>query len=237
MSEHTVNQGECLTSIAYDNGFYWETLWDAGENSDLKNLRQDPRVLMPGDTVVIIDKRQNSVDGQTDRRHRFKMKGVPAKLCIQVMWDDQPRKNEAYELEIDGKKSSGNTDDQGMVKFRIPPNAQSGTLTIGAELRKRTYSLNLGSLNPIADTTGIQARLNNLGYWCGDVTGELNDATVAALKAFQSDCGLAITGQPDDDTQDKLKKANEISGGPIASNSSGGGDDSDGGDADSEAAQ
>jgi hypothetical protein len=217
MTQHTVVEGDCLSSIAYDNGFFWETLWNASENEDLNQLRQDPRVLKPGDVVVVIDKRQDSADGQTDQRHRFKMKGVPAKIRIQAMWNDQPRANEPYEIEIDGQKASGTSDDEGKIEFSIPPNAKSGTLTVGEELRLRTYKLSLGALDPVSDITGLQARLNNLGYWCGPPTGEMNDDTQSALKAFQQDCQLEIDGQPGDSTNDKLKDKHEIEGGPITS--------------------
>jgi Putative peptidoglycan binding domain/LysM domain len=215
MTQHTVKQGECLNSIAYDNGFFWQTLWDADENSDLKDLRQDARVLMPGDTVTIIDKRQKTQEGPTDQRHRFKMKGVPAKLRIQLMWNGQPRANQDYQIEIDGQKATGTTDGEGKLEFSIPPNAKSGTLTIGQELQQRTYNLKLGSLNPVKEITGLQQRLNNLGYWCGPVTGEMNDGTRAAVKDFQTDAQIDIDGIAGSQTDAKLTDFHEIDGGPI----------------------
>jgi hypothetical protein len=215
MTNHTVQQGDCLSSIAYENGFFWQTLWDADENADLKELRQDPRVLMPGDMVVIIDKRQDSYDGQTVQRHRFRMRGVPAKLRIQLMWNGQPRANEDYQLEIDDLKISGTTDGDGKIELTIPPNAKAGTLTIGKELRRRSYQLKLGALNPVDDISGLQQRLNNLGYWCGPSAGEMNDETRAAVRAFQTDAQIDSDGIPGPQTHGKLSNFHEIEGGPI----------------------
>ena len=32
---HTVEQNECVSSIADDNGLYWETIWNHSENAAL----------------------------------------------------------------------------------------------------------------------------------------------------------------------------------------------------------
>ena len=40
----------------------------------------------------------------------------------------------------------------------------------------------------------IQTRLKELGYYDGDINGSYDDATVVAIKNFQSDNGIAVTG-------------------------------------------
>ena len=40
MPMHTVAQGECVMSIASRAGFTWETVWNDGRNSALKNKRK-----------------------------------------------------------------------------------------------------------------------------------------------------------------------------------------------------
>lgn len=54
------------------------------------------------------------------------------------------------------------------------------------------------------DIENIQLRLEDLGYDIGDVDGLLGPKTRAALRAFQADRGLPITGLPDGNTQRAL---------------------------------
>ena len=57
MPEHMVVAGDCILSIAEENGFQWKTIWNHAANSKLKADRGDPNVLFPGDVVFVPDKR------------------------------------------------------------------------------------------------------------------------------------------------------------------------------------
>ena len=72
--EYSVCQGDCLTSIADQHGFYWKTLWD--RNSALKALRKNPNVLFEGDIVRIPEKELKERDCATEKRHRFVKRGI-----------------------------------------------------------------------------------------------------------------------------------------------------------------
>jgi hypothetical protein len=115
----------------------------------------------------------------------------------------KPRSNQQYVLVIDGKMQQGSTDGDGVIDIPIPPGAQSGNLTVGPD--KFSVDVALGALDPVDLLSGVQARLNNLGYPCGTPDGELNDLTKNALQYFQKDYGLPITGDIDDATRSKLK--------------------------------
>jgi len=117
--------------------------------------------------------------------------------------EDKPRANEPYILQIDDKIISGNTNNEGMVETAIPPNARNAKLTFGKE--QEVYFLNIGHLDPVEETTGVQARLNNLGFTCGKVDGKLGTKTESALKTFQKKYNLTESGKIDDDTKNKLR--------------------------------
>lgn len=68
--------------------------------------------------------------------------------------------------------------------------------------------VNFFNLNYVyADTTRtreIQERLIEYGYYFGDVNGLFDDATVGAIKRFQADNGLNVTGAVDSATASAL---------------------------------
>ncbi len=200
--QHRVAQGECISSIADRYGFMPDVIWNDPANADLKRERKNPNVLLPGDVVVVSDKRPREESGGTGQMHRFKKKNTPAMLRLRLLdEEDQPRGNLRFTLEIDGRYSEGSTDSDGKIEHPIPPGAQNGVLLLGDE---DIIPLSLGGMDPIENPSGIQARLMNLGLDCGGVTGAIDSRTREALKAFQKKNGLSPSGNVDEDTKAKL---------------------------------
>lgn len=157
---------------------------------------------MAGDRVFIPEKRQKVETGETGKVHTFRLKGVPVKLNVQLMdIGGRPRANLRYTLTVDGKKTEGVTGSDGMVSEVIAPRAKKGQLSLETGEK---YDLDLGHMNPIEYTSGVQARLKNLGYYRGDASGTLDDETRKALRKFQRDHQLGVTGEPDQATRDAL---------------------------------
>lgn len=203
--EYIVREGDCLSSIARDSGHFWETIWNDGGNTKLREIRKDPNVLLPGDKLTIPPIREKNENGETEMRHRFVRRGEPAKLRLKLMLEeDQPRANQPYTLTIDGQQTEGTTDASGMIEVPIPPNAKNGVLVVGPDHTE--FKLRLGTVDPISEISGVQDRLNNLGYNVGTPDGELNEPTRAAIKVFQKKHGLEPTGQPDQKTRSKLQE-------------------------------
>jgi N-acetylmuramoyl-L-alanine amidase len=92
MMTYTVAAGDCIWSIAYENGLYWKTVWDHPQNAELKRQRSSPFLLMPGDVVSVPDLHQSLVSAPSQQRHRFRLKGVPAvvKICVLEPPPDDP---------------------------------------------------------------------------------------------------------------------------------------------------
>jgi hypothetical protein len=204
MKAHVIEQGQCTTSIADQYGFFWSTVWNHSANAGLRKQRDDPNTLEPGDVLMIPDKRPRTEAVATDARHVFRMKGVPAMFRMRLLWDDKPRAGQPFRLLVDGKLTTGQTDGDGKIDVPIAPNAQGGTLTVGEGEEETVFEFNLGYLNPVEDTLGLQARLNNLGFNCGPPDGTLNQDTRAAVGMFQAKAGLDATGEPDAATRAKL---------------------------------
>lgn len=207
MAKYTVKQGECIDSIAFKHGHFWETLWNLSENTELKQKRKDPNVLFPGDEVFIPDKREKTESGATEQRHRFRKKGVPAKLRLVFKIEHEPRANERYWLSVDdGPFQTDTLDETGLLEVSIPPNAAKAHVFVGEGVRKTEHVFKLGNVDPISKPSGIQSRLANLGYPCEHET-HLGETTRSALREFQKDHGLNASGELDDATQNALKKA------------------------------
>jgi len=203
--DYVVVEGDCIESIAADAGFLWTTIWNHPQNAALKKARGTQNVLLPDDRIYIPEKHLKQIGRPTDQRHRFVRKGLPCKLRLCLKWLDEPRRNTPYVLNIDGTLHNGTTDDEGCIEIVIPPGSASGQLTVGADpIFQQVYTLDLGGMDPITETVGIQKRLCNLGFHC-EPTGEMDDATASAIVRFQKKYALEPTGELDASTTDELK--------------------------------
>lgn len=204
MPEETyiVSQGDSIPSIAKRKGFFWKTIWNHGNNAALKSKRKNPNVLFAGDEVYIPALQTKSETKATDARHKFKRKGEPVQIAIKLFKSDgTPRSNIPYVLEIENKEFKGNTDGDGQIKQAIPNDARSGMVTLTQT--KESFPIAIGGLDPVDEVSGVQQRLNNLGFDCPD-SGTADDATARALENFQSQNNLNVTGKIDDATKNKL---------------------------------
>jgi hypothetical protein len=208
---YTVQQGDTLASIAFAKGFLrWQPIWEHEQNAGLRTKRKDPHILYPGDSVFIPDKTIKKFDCQTKKLHTFRLK-KPRLHFEQLLLDheDQPYANKAFTLVAGDQTIEGRTDGDGRVSEEIPFDAPSVVLTLfkieGDAASALTWEVDLGHLDPIDTTEGVQGRLANLGYRC-KVTGTLDDQTKAALRAYQDDEGLKVTGEIDESTRTRLSK-------------------------------
>ncbi len=202
---HVVKQGESVNSVAALCGHLPDTIWNAPENRDLKKLRKDPHILMPGDRLFVPALEPKTVSVASGSLHRFAVQRPRARLKVQIVEGGKPRANEPFVLVVDGNTElSGTTDGDGWVDQPLPPLARVASLTVGDGDAAISYRLLLRALDPVTEVSGVQARLRNLGYGEVPLDGEMGPATVAALCAFQRDHSLDVTGKPDQATQDEL---------------------------------
>jgi len=200
--QHTVHAGDCISSIAFANGFFPETLWDHQDNAELAQTRASGRVLVPGDVVVIPDLRPKHVAVGTGQRHRFRRKGVPDRLEVVLRSHGQPRANVAYRIKVAGQTVAGATSEAGEIKHTIPPNAGSARIELETG---EVYTIALGHLDPATEPAGARARLRNLGLL---ERGRDSDQDLSeALARFQARQELEASGDLDTATSQALRDA------------------------------
>jgi len=202
--DYVVQEDDCMSSIAEASGHFWETLWNHPDNVQLKEVRRDPSVLMPGDLVTVPPIAPKEVSKATGATYRFRRKGVPAKLRLRLLKEGEPRANESYRVDIDGRLTRGVTDGDGFVDIYIPCNAKQGKLWVGPPGDEKMHLLQIGKTMPVERIQGVKQRLKNIGYRCGFIDDEITPVYEDALRAFQKDHGLPETGKADDATRQKL---------------------------------
>ncbi|MCB9891410.1 MAG: peptidoglycan-binding protein [Planctomycetes bacterium] len=198
----TASSGDSIPSLARRHGFFWQELWDL--NPALQSAGRDPNVLMEGDEVFIPDLRERWESCATEQKHTFKRLGDPVKFRMNLKRLGKPRKNEPFVLQIGSEVIQSTTDGSGRLEVFVPGDASEALLSLndGAEV----YRIQISRLDPIETTTGVQQRLNNLGFACGSEDGESGNRTAGALRAFQEKYQVPVTGEICDATRAKLRE-------------------------------
>lgn len=188
---HTVAANETILSIAHAYGFRtWETIWDHEANQPLREVRPDPTILAPGDKIFIPPKKQKKEPATLETTNTYWVKSLKARLRYVVRFESGRKlANTLYRLTVDGKEFEGRTDAEGVIDVEISPTARKGTLTVWYNeddpADMLTWEINVGGMDPIDTVSGVQARLNHLGFEAGEVTGSMNAQTLEAVRAFQ----------------------------------------------------
>lgn len=203
--EHVVRQGECISFLAAKSGLKVDQIFDHPLNADLRTVRDDPNVLLPGDRVAIKQIQFEDPSSPTDQLNPFQLGLEPTFLRIRVLDDDTPMAGRPFTLTVGGVTTTGVVTADGTVQAQISATATSGFLTVGAGSEPLQIKLNLGKLDPVENNKGVQQRLNNLGFDCGGIDGIIGPRTRGAIRNFQGKNGLNIDGKLSPETRALLK--------------------------------
>ncbi len=176
--------------------------------------RPDPNVIAPGDELFIPDPDEKNVPCSTGSRHRFVCRAKPNVKLRLVLRDPQGKAigNVAFSLVVGKEEVQGTTGDDGLIECEVSSDVSNATLQI--KKWRVSWNLAIGHLDPSDDggemalITGVQARLNNLGYHCGPVDGVCSSRTITALKRFQRRVlgRNEPDGEPDHETREALRR-------------------------------
>jgi hypothetical protein len=211
MPFHTVSRSDTLFTIARQYGFRsWRGIYEHPNNELLRQRRPDPMVLAPGDAVFVPDKEPSEFNTATGRTHRFRLHAPKCFVSVQLQDEmGAPYGSCKYELKLADQTLQGVTSETGLVSHEVGHDVTEAELTLWIDPEDPTevsrWTLEIGALDPIDTVSGVQSRLNNLGYQAGEVTGAMNDATHAALRDYQRSLGhRSPTGELDEQTRRAL---------------------------------
>jgi hypothetical protein len=209
--DYTIQQGDCLASIAKQFRFAdWHTIYDAPENAAFKTLRPDPNLVFPGDSLHIPGKQAEPVSRPTGATHTFQLSSTQTRFKVRISFGVPF----TYHLDIAGATWDGKLDDGGVIDVPIDHDAAGGKISIwpnsDMDQDPLERSFKLGALDPVTEVSGVQARLDNLGFDSGGVDGIAGPVTGQAVRGFQDAFGLPVTGELDDATRDAIKSHHDF---------------------------
>lgn len=209
---HVIQQGETLSSVALGHGFRnFRTILNHPQNAALKASR-DPHVLFPGDKVFIPDLKPKTVDGATEKLHRFVLATSPLFLRLRLLdIDGKPLANTPCDVGLTSGQPPDDetTDAQGILEEPVTANIRKGEVVAHVPPKKTKpnnppptveqkvkFDLRIGSLNPESKLSGQQARLNNLGYFAGYAVKDLDQLLWAAEEFACDKISKPVTKRP-----------------------------------------
>jgi hypothetical protein len=202
---HVVRAGEHLATIAHGAGLDPDVVWRHPKNKELRDKRKDPNILCEGDILVLPLEDDKPLQLNVGGENRFS--AIVPEIETHLRFADArgPFAGEAYVVEGLDEPIKGTTDGEGKLTILAPVTAKVAKVRF--EKRGLTFSALLGEMDPITEPSGVQLRLALLGYFMGPASGEVDDATVEALRAFQTAKGLTQNGAMDPPTLDALGEA------------------------------
>ncbi len=208
-----VEQGEHLASIAEDQEHASFTkIWNHADNTSLRQRRETPHLLLPGDEISIPETKAPVFRRSTGEEHVFKVNLPPLRLRVKLFDAfGEPVKDTDGELSVEGTVQAVRTDGDATVDVTIPYGTRRATLTLG----NAVFDLQVGHLDPVDEPSGQQARLLALGYFTGAVIEsatfeqqkrQIETSLTLAWELFQDENDLEITGVPNAESVDKLRE-------------------------------
>lgn len=208
MTTWIVRPGDCLVTVAAEHGFLDPlTVYHRPENENLRKMRPDSRVLLAGDEVFIPERVPRILSRATEQRHRVQVRSRAVFLRLQFRNGDKARAGLEYRVQYGDTVLTGTTASDGMLVQSIPGYLRQVSVVLIDHGEEESYSVGVGYLDPVTDMSGVIQRLRNLGSWC-DIAGlPTAIAFEQAIRAFQAQQEITVTGVMDDKSREALVRA------------------------------
>ena len=213
-TKHTVAQGETLTRIAKQYEFVDpETIYQHESNKAFREKRPDPNIIFPGDEINIPDKEKIVKAGYTGGKHVFTVKKPPVEMFRMKIQNKAGKAwaGKRVTLDVSGQTLDAEIGDDGLIEIELPNGDESGgNLNVfmdpNSDEPTHQFEVQMGHLDPVEELSGVQARCNMLGFYCGVADGVMGGNTRRGIKEFQAAHGLDVDGVPGPMTKGKLKE-------------------------------
>lgn len=203
MKTYVVRQGDYLEKLANQLGFDAGSVWNAGENAELRAKRR-PEQLCPGDVLHVPDPDLDwqRLEAGTSNRYRARVPRVLVNLVFER--DGKPDANQRCVIEGLGAPVETTTDGQGRLVVRVPVIIRE--FSVRFVERNVVHAVQVGDMDPIEEASGVAKRLVHLGYLAERLQDDAAELS-SAIARFQKAQELPATGAIDDRTRDALETA------------------------------
>jgi Putative peptidoglycan binding domain len=207
---YIVRQGDHLARLAYIHGFDANEVWNHDQNSELREMGRTPEILAPGDILYLPLKPKEGLSFSAGTSNRYRARVPKVKVAVVFKDGDRVLADEPYEIHglgtdgSSGQTEAKRTDSEGKVELELPVTTREVTIVFPNQ--NVAYEVRVGDMDPADEQSGLQKRLENLGYLPRDREGAAEAAYVqGAIAHFQKEHGLATTGSVDEKTSTVLK--------------------------------
>jgi hypothetical protein len=205
MRPYVIRQGDYLSQLAFRRGFNADEVWSTGENEALRRVRPSPEMLAPGDVLQIPETPAEAPALRIGAGNRYVARVPTVKITLELSDEGRALANEPYQVEGLGRPLAGQSNGQGHVEFEVPVTTREVHVALPG--RHLTVPVLVGHLDPIETRNGVRQRLDQLGYFHGIGQSAAAESDAAALRRFQQDHQLPVTGEVDDATRQALSGA------------------------------
>jgi hypothetical protein len=206
--EYTTEQGDTVASIAHRYGFRdARTVWEDAKNEHLRDVRESPYVVLPGDVVVVSERVPPAFELAPSREHTVRVRVTKLKLRTRLLdLFGEPRANLDVEAEYAGRTVRTKTDAAGELALTVPASTRTVTLHVEDE----TLTMFVGFLDPAKSPSGAAGRLRNLGLLPDGLALPSAERLRFALELFLDRAGLDPAAVDADTLRSQLTKEHGV---------------------------
>jgi peptidoglycan hydrolase-like protein with peptidoglycan-binding domain len=217
MRPYVVRQGDYLAKLAFVHGFDADEVWNDPKNEMLRGTRPDPNILAPGDILYIPSVAKEGLSIEQGAANRYVAKAPRTKLRVSFRSGSGRFANAKFITKGGATPAEGSTDGDEQLEVWVP--VHTAEIRVEFPELAHEFTLFVGHLDPASEGSGVRARLIHLGYLLPsprelfgcDVPGVVEEdeasRVTAAVRSFQKDKGLPVTGEVNEDTRAALERA------------------------------